>query len=196
MSTPPLTAEQERLVLDNQRLIPFAISQIAPRGHHPGEDGEDDISAGQLGLIHAARIFDPAKGKFSTIAVPSIINAVRQDRGTRRGLSYRRAVGRREFWQEALSLDAPALRRSDDAETLGERLANAEPPLDDDNRAADLLEEILEDLPERDRIVLTESRELAAEILGTSAAVTHARYYRARARLRAAHPEMVTGSAA
>lgn len=63
MSTPPLTAEQERLVLDNQRLIPFAIAQLAPRGHHPGEDDEDDISAGQLGLIHAARIFDPAKGR-------------------------------------------------------------------------------------------------------------------------------------
>lgn len=194
MSTPPLTAEQERLVLDNQRLIPFAIAQLAPRGHHPGEDDEDDISAGQLGLIHAARIFDPAKGAFTTIAVAAIRNAVRQDRGNRRGSSYRRAISRREFWQGPLSLDAPVRRGVDESGpvTLGDRLADSEVRPDDGSRATDLLTDLLGELPQRDRIALTEDREHAAEILGISPAGVHRRFYRARARLRAAHPELVT----
>lgn len=58
--------------------------------------------------------------------------------------------------------------------------------------ATDLLTDLLGELPQRDRIALTEDREHAAEILGISPAGVHRRFYRARARLRAAHPELVT----
>lgn len=186
-----LTADQQRMVLDNQGLIPLALSLLGPRGNHVGEDATDDVSAAQIGLSHAAVIFDPDKGAFSTIAVRCICSAVRQDRGLRRGLNYRWAVANREFWDAGLSLDAPIRARGQDGpECRLDVLADPGTSPDDGIAARRLVDELLASLSERDRITLLESPAVAAEILGISEASVRRRFYRIRLRLRAEHPEL------
>lgn len=75
-----MTPEQERLVLDNMRLVHYFARKLAPRlADGNSYDYEDLVSEGQIALIKAVKRFDPDKGfKFSTFAGPYIDGAMRK----------------------------------------------------------------------------------------------------------------------
>lgn len=93
------------LVEDNLRLIDYVISRwgFDSRDGYTRNDAWQD---GTFGLVSAARRFDPAKGKFSTIAVIHIYRAIRNGRGRYGGVQYRSAVARGERAPMAVSLQA------------------------------------------------------------------------------------------
>lgn len=69
-----LSREEQRLVDDNRGLIRFSLKRYHPP---PGMDDDDLWQVGALGLMQAARKFDPEKGfKFSTFATTCIQNEV------------------------------------------------------------------------------------------------------------------------
>ena len=70
-SRPPLTPEQEQLLLENQGLVYWQV-----RRYHRGRrwvDEEDLMQEGLIGLLSAVRGFDPGRGlAFSAYALPAI----------------------------------------------------------------------------------------------------------------------------
>src|SRR5438128_5530133 len=59
----------ERLVLENQKLVYHAVNRYLKRYSVPGMEREDLVSWGMIGLVHAARAWDPARaGSFTTLA--------------------------------------------------------------------------------------------------------------------------------
>jgi RNA polymerase sigma factor (sigma-70 family) len=65
--------EVNRLVQENRRLVDFAVSRYLKRFHVEGMEREDLVSWGLMGLVHAARAWDPGRGlAFSTLAVTAI----------------------------------------------------------------------------------------------------------------------------
>ena len=72
-----LTATQQRLVVDNQKLI----HHFAKRYRNAGIDYNDLVGEGQLGLLAAARRYQKQKGKFSTYASKDIEAHVRRALG-------------------------------------------------------------------------------------------------------------------
>lgn len=74
---PALTPEQERLVGENLRLVPWVMRKYAFHLRAPAHLDEDDLIAyGRMGLMRAAISFDPERAKFSTYAVPKIRSAM------------------------------------------------------------------------------------------------------------------------
>lgn len=70
-----MTPENERLVLDNMKLVKFVLSRYirTPPGLY-----EDLEQEGYLALCKAAETYNPEVGKFSTWAIPNIIGRIRQ----------------------------------------------------------------------------------------------------------------------
>ncbi len=64
--------EVDRLVQENHRLVEYEVSRYLKRYAVPGMERDDLVSWGLLGLVHAARVWDPARGAFSTIACRAI----------------------------------------------------------------------------------------------------------------------------
>ena len=64
MATYTLTDEQKKLVEDN---IPLAYS-VAKRVCHPHIEYDDAVQLALLGFCNAARLYNPEKGKFATLA--------------------------------------------------------------------------------------------------------------------------------
>jgi RNA polymerase sigma factor (sigma-70 family) len=65
--------EVNRLVQENRKLVDFAVSRYLKRFHVEGMEREDLVSWGLMGLVHAARAWDPGRGlQFSTLAVTAI----------------------------------------------------------------------------------------------------------------------------
>lgn len=74
---PLLSAEQERLVADNFRLVRWVIFRYRLDRTLPAYlDVDDLIGEGLVGLMRAARSFDADRGAFATHAVPKIRSAV------------------------------------------------------------------------------------------------------------------------
>lgn len=77
--------ERDRLILENYGLVGAVVSKcqdvlIEGCGSH-----QDAFSAGTLGLIRAAELYDPTKGaKFSTYAFPWIFQAIQRAAETNR----------------------------------------------------------------------------------------------------------------
>jgi len=73
--------EVERLVIENENLVRHTINIFKKKGwlsHYEKTFNEEDIfQIGMIGLLKAAKKFDPSKGyKFSTYAVNSIRNTI------------------------------------------------------------------------------------------------------------------------
>lgn len=66
----PLTADQEQLVLENMPLARLTVYRMVNKGIVPRKLTEDAVQEAMIGLMQAARAYDPARGlKFSTLAV-------------------------------------------------------------------------------------------------------------------------------
>ncbi|WP_304459637.1 sigma-70 family RNA polymerase sigma factor [Alicyclobacillus sendaiensis] len=77
---------QERLVVENRGLVYFVANRLRHRAQDAGVEFEDLVATGMLGLCKAARVYDPSRGKFSTIAVVYIQHEMMKlvDRARRR----------------------------------------------------------------------------------------------------------------
>jgi RNA polymerase sigma factor (sigma-70 family) len=90
--------EVNRRVEAHRRLVDFVVSRYVRRHDVRGIERDDLVSWGLLGLVHAARAWDPGRGlAFSTLAVPAI------ERTIARGM---RAEHRARGGLAMLSLDA------------------------------------------------------------------------------------------
>jgi RNA polymerase sigma factor (sigma-70 family) len=90
--------EVNRRVEAHRRLVDFVVSRYVRRHDVRGIERDDLVSWGLLGLVHAARAWDPGRGlSFSTLAVPAI------ERTIARGM---RAEHRARGGLATLSLDA------------------------------------------------------------------------------------------
>lgn len=76
MNTTPLTKEQQKVVMDNTKLVRFIIR--AKCRIHPHRR-EEYFNTGVIGLCNAIRLFKPELGKFSSFAALHIAAAVQQD---------------------------------------------------------------------------------------------------------------------
>ena len=93
-----MTSAQQQLVTDNVRLVGMVIKKYI--GRPISVEMDDCFSNGYIGLCRAAMLFNPDYGcKFSTFAVPVIINAIRTP--------MRRAVAKSRDYRKTESLDAP-----------------------------------------------------------------------------------------
>src|SRR3954470_9076424 len=77
----------ERLVRNNEKLVQYQVNRYLQRYAVRGMEREDLVSWGLMGLVQAARAWDPARGAFSTIACQAIDWMLQ--RGTRREWSIR-----------------------------------------------------------------------------------------------------------
>ena len=73
-----LTPEQAALVEENDKLVPFILQKYFPRLYR-SDNLDDWMQIGRIGLINAARIYDPGKGAFSSVAGRCIHNSIRQE---------------------------------------------------------------------------------------------------------------------
>jgi RNA polymerase sigma factor (sigma-70 family) len=65
--------EVERLVRENEKLVHLVVNRYLQRYSVSGMEREDLVSWGMLGLMHAARAWDPARsGSFSTLGCKAI----------------------------------------------------------------------------------------------------------------------------
>jgi RNA polymerase sigma factor for flagellar operon FliA len=97
-----LTSAEERIVQQYQPLVRHVVHQLAARARFQGEQEDDLVSAGTLGLIDALTKYDPSEGvRFSTYARYRIRGAV---------LDHLRAADwiPRSVRQKARQLDATA----------------------------------------------------------------------------------------
>ena len=73
---PPLTNEQQKIVAENMKLVPWVVTRSF-RSALDYEDMDDLISVGYIGLIYAARAYNPSRGaKFSPYAKQWITCAI------------------------------------------------------------------------------------------------------------------------
>lgn len=67
--------EKEMLVVENMALVGYVVKKYIPTGY----EYEDLLQEGMVGLVQAAKVYDPSrKIKFSTLAVPCIHNSILQ----------------------------------------------------------------------------------------------------------------------
>src|SRR5262249_31490921 len=64
--------EVERLVRENEKLVQFQVNRYLQRRFVPAMEREDLVSWGLIGLVQAARLWDPERGSFSTLACKAI----------------------------------------------------------------------------------------------------------------------------
>jgi RNA polymerase sigma factor (sigma-70 family) len=75
----PMRAEHEvrRLVDENRSLVEWGVNRYLARHVVSGADRDDLVSWGLLGLLSAARAFDPGRGlRFSTLAALAIERSI------------------------------------------------------------------------------------------------------------------------
>jgi RNA polymerase sigma factor (sigma-70 family) len=75
-------AEVERLVSENQKLVQLMVSRYLQKYFVGAMEREDLFSWGLIGLVQAARCWDPGRGAFATIACKAIERMI--VRGVRR----------------------------------------------------------------------------------------------------------------
>jgi RNA polymerase sigma factor (sigma-70 family) len=65
-------AEVERLVSENQKLVHYQVNRYLKKYFVGAMEREDLVSWGLIGLVQAARVWDPGRGAFSTVACKAI----------------------------------------------------------------------------------------------------------------------------
>jgi RNA polymerase sigma factor (sigma-70 family) len=142
---------KEQLITNNLRLAPYCVRRFLSRYRIPavlGLDTEDLVSEAFIALCRAAEMWDPARGAFSTYAVVTInnwlINVCKLDR-----VSIRSEI-------EVLSLDTPV--GESEEERLMDLLPDQGRDLEEEVMSRNLADELraaVQELPDRDREVMT-----------------------------------------
>src|SRR5687767_9769852 len=65
-------ADVARLVRENEKLVQLVVNRYLKRYFVGGMEREDLVSWGLIGLVQAARVWDPQRGAFSTLACKAI----------------------------------------------------------------------------------------------------------------------------
>src|SRR5438128_7304714 len=85
-----LEQDVEQLVRENHKLVHYQVGRYLQRYYVGGMEREDLVSWGLIGLVQAARAWDPARsGAFSTLACKAIDRMI--IRGVRREWKPERA---------------------------------------------------------------------------------------------------------
>src|SRR5437762_13794102 len=101
-----LEQDVERLVNEHQKLVHFQVNRYLQRYYVGDMEREDLVSWGMIGLVHAARAWDPERAaSFSTLACRAIERMI--IRGVRREWKPERA-GVTVSLDEILSSEQPA----------------------------------------------------------------------------------------
>ena len=112
-----MTAEQQKLVTDNMYLVGVVIKKYVRE--HVEFEMDDIFQNGCYGLCVAAMIFDPSKGKFSTVATRCILNEIQHH--------MRKAAAKcRDYRKCATTFDQPI-----DTGAGGDTLGSLIPAVDD-----------------------------------------------------------------
>lgn len=180
--------EEERLVEENSRLVWSIVRRYIAYG-----EGEDLFQLGCIGLVKAARSFDPGLGyAFSTFAVPHIAGEIkrslRRDGGVKvsrelRELSRRAAAVRERLCAE--TGEEPRLSRVAEvlgvppeelaaAETAALPLRSMEEELPDGRRLGEMLPAPGEEEPMLERMAL---RNALANLPAADAALVRLRFF-------------------
>lgn len=73
MATPMRSeAEVTRLVNENRKLVEYMVNRYLKRFYVGSMEREDLVSWGMMGLVNAARAWDPSRSSFSTLACRAI----------------------------------------------------------------------------------------------------------------------------
>src|SRR5437763_4935722 len=102
--------EVEQLVRQNERLVQLMVNRYPQRRFVGAMEREDLVSWGLIGLVQAARLWDPERGTFATLACRAIEWAILQ--------------GVRREWkpeQAAVTLSLDGLLLGEDGEGQEER---------------------------------------------------------------------------
>ncbi len=138
--------EVERLVRENEKLVQFVVNRYLARYTVPGMEREDLVSWAMIGLVSAARAWDPARSvSFATLACKVMERML--VRGVKREWKPERAAA-------TDSLDSPLWGNgSDRNESVLERIADVQDVesevLDGSTRAA--VRTAVAELPEHQR---------------------------------------------
>src|SRR5918992_5804373 len=65
-------ADVTRLVNDNRKLVEYMVNRYLKRYYVGTMEREDLVSWGMMGLVNAARAWDPSRSEFSTLACRAI----------------------------------------------------------------------------------------------------------------------------
>lgn len=106
MASYTLTDEQRKLVEDNIPLAHFLARQIA----HPHIEYEDTVQLALLGFCKAARLYDPGKSKFTTLASLAAQHTIQMEER-----KYRHEVAKKIY--HGKSLDSEAYLEQDGSAT-------------------------------------------------------------------------------
>jgi DNA-directed RNA polymerase specialized sigma subunit len=89
--------EIEQLIRENQKLVQFQVNRYLQWYFVGAMEREDLISWGLIGLVQAARVWDPQRGSFATLAckVIELKNRARGAAGMDAGTGRRHALTRR-----------------------------------------------------------------------------------------------------
>jgi DNA-directed RNA polymerase specialized sigma24 family protein len=117
----PLTDHERWLAEQNLGLVYEVILRRFRYLH--GDDRDDAVQDGFLGLVRAIRGHDRSKGELSTYADPWITKAINEGRGRLEGINYRRAVVRGETVPTTVSIHGV----DEDGAALVDKLADASP---------------------------------------------------------------------
>jgi RNA polymerase sigma factor (sigma-70 family) len=91
--------EVNRLLRANESLVQSGVNRYLKRYYAPGMEREDLVSLGMIGLVHAARVWDPQRSRsFATLACKVIEQTI--VRGVMREAKPRQAA-------RTVSLDTP-----------------------------------------------------------------------------------------
>jgi RNA polymerase sigma factor (sigma-70 family) len=137
--------EVDRLVRDNRKLVDYMVNRYLKRYYVGGMERDDLVSWGMLGLVNAARAWDPARSaSFSTLACRAI------ERMIIRGVSRE---WKPEQAQSTVSLDQLISQTGEGEDRFIEQLPadeNVETEVMDTERR-NVLAGVLETLPDEQR---------------------------------------------
>jgi RNA polymerase sigma factor (sigma-70 family) len=146
-STPMLSPDEiEKLVNDNIKLAYFFANKWR---NIPGVAADDIEAQAMAGLVKAANMYDPSKGKFSSYAAMAIKNH----------LGHMNYHQKEQAVHEPMSLDAPAGGGDEgDDSTVGDKFGDVDPAIGQDlsrSEAAQIIADEISQIREPNRSMVT-----------------------------------------